>query len=179
MVGWLSPTPLGQWCLTTSARSQILLNHIFGVDLDPQAIAITRLSLLLIWAEGLDQPATSPPDLTANLWCGNALMESDPIQLRSSRETIAFPHIPEGFDLVIGNPPYIDAEQMTTTMPEWRSYCQQRYQTASGNWDLFCVFIEKALQWCKPGGLTSLIVPNKLASAPYATAARSLLTQTN
>jgi hypothetical protein len=179
MAGWLAPHPSKPGSLTGFARSQILLNHIFGVDLDPQAIAITRLSLLLIWAEGLDQVTTPLPDLTANLWCGNALIESDPTAMVSSQETIAFPYVSEGFDLVIGNPPYMDAEQMTITVPQWRSYCQQRYQTASGNWDVFCVFIEKALQWCKSGGLTSLIVPNKLASAPYAAAARSLLTQTN
>jgi hypothetical protein len=54
-----------------------------------------------------------------------------------------------------------------------------RFTAAAGNWDLFCVFIEKALALCKQGGLSSLIVPNKLASADYAGAVRSLLTKDN
>jgi hypothetical protein len=82
-----------------------------------------------------------------------------------------------GFDGVIGNPPYLDSEQMTLSCPTWRTYCATRYITAIGNWDLFCVFIEKALMLCRSGGVTSLIVPNKLASAPYAAQARSLLMQ--
>ncbi|NJR66680.1 MAG: hypothetical protein HC772_17380 [Leptolyngbyaceae cyanobacterium CRU_2_3] len=91
----------------------------------------------------------------------------------------AFPEIIQsgGFDLVIGNPPYLDSEWMTVHLPDWRRYCTAKYQTATGNWDLFCVFIEKALSLCKPGGFTSLVVPNKLASAPYAATTRSLLVQ--
>lgn len=197
LVEQATPTPWlhqrdGTWKLTALARTRILLDHIYGVDLDPQAIEITKLSLLLVWAAE-PEPVAVPdavPDLGANFWCGNALMEADPVGLSnsmppagrspvSSEPSLAFPHVAEGFDLVIGNPPYIDAEQMTASFADWRTYCQQRYRSASGNWDLFCVFIEKALQWCKPGGLTSLIVPNKLASAPYAAAARSLLTQSN
>ncbi|MEB3210277.1 MAG: Eco57I restriction-modification methylase domain-containing protein, partial [Leptolyngbyaceae bacterium] len=82
-----------------------------------------------------------------------------------------------GFDVVVGNPPYLDSERMTEWMPQWRSYCTKHYETAQGNWDLFCIFIEKAVMLCKPGGYHSFIVPNKLASATYATAVRSLLSQ--
>jgi hypothetical protein len=79
---------------------------------------------------------------------------------------------------VLGNPPYLDAELMATRFLSWRTYCARRYQTATGNWDLFCVFIEKALQLCRPGGITSFVVPNKLLAADYASAARQLLSRT-
>ena len=65
---------------------------------------------------------------------------------------------------------------MTKYLPEWRQYCTAHYKSATGNWDLFCVFIEKALTLCRPNGFISLVVPNKLASADYASGARSLLT---
>src|SRR5690606_40001898 len=55
-------------------------------------------------------------------------------------------------------------------------YCTKVYESASGNWDLFCVFVERAVSLCKPGGLSSLIVPNKLGSTKYAEGARRVLT---
>lgn len=93
----------------------------------------------------------------------------------------AFPEVmgTGGFDGVLGNPPYVDSEWMALHRPEWRRYCGTHYRAASGNWDLYCVFIERSLQVCKPGGLSSLIVPNKLGSAAYGKGARQLLTQEN
>ncbi len=90
-----------------------------------------------------------------------------------------FPEVAQagGFDLVIGNPPYVDSECMQAYQPALRAYCQRYYQTAAGNWDIFCVFVERTIALCKPGGLTSLIVPNKLLSASYAAATRQVLLQ--
>lgn len=210
--------------LTPAVRSQILLQCIYGVDIDPDAVAVTRLSLLLVWLEGCPaelselseelstgirqehdaQAEAQPPlvpDLNHNIRCGNSLIGSDwnqpaaaaPEETGSETPRLlsegwgepfdwqsAFPaiHAQGGFDAVIGNPPYLDSEWMTAHLPQHRRYCTQRYRVATGNWDLFCVFIEQALNLCCPGGLTSLVVPNKLAAADYAMAARSLLTQT-
>jgi len=227
--------------LPQAVRSQILLQCIYGVDIDPDAVAVTRLSLLLVWLEGYpeelskelstgvrqehyEQAEAQPPpvpDLNHNMRCGNSLIGSDWNQpaAATTEETgaekqrllselppkvggvgsryqtspmaaegwgepfdwqSAFPaiHAQGGFDAVIGNPPYLDSEWMTAHLPQHRHYCTQRYRVATGNWDLFCVFIERALNLCCPGGLTSLVVPNKLAAADYAMAARSLLTQT-
>ena len=80
---------------------------------------------------------------------------------------------------MIGNPPYIDSEWMSTHHPLERSYCTSSYEAASGNWDVFCVFVEKALELCRSGGLASFIVPNKLGSAGYAAGARQVLTVEN
>jgi hypothetical protein len=45
-------TPLGEWRLTLDERKRILLNNIYGVDIDPQAVEVTKLSLLLKVLEG-------------------------------------------------------------------------------------------------------------------------------
>ncbi len=167
-------------------RQKLLLRCIYGVDLDPEAVQITRLSLQL---QCLEESLSNLPDLSANIHCGNALIGSDfelnqgagaGDRTRPFDWNCAFPTLmTRGFDVVIGNPPYLDSEAMTVCWADWRSYCGTHYRSATGNWDIFCVFIEKALHLCRSGGRVSFVVPNKLASADYAATVRSLLTKTH
>jgi len=168
----------GQWRLTQAERSRILQTHIYGVDVDPQAVAVTRLSLYLKLLEDGAEFCHQPlPDLSHNICCGDAIVnraqgftwEKDFSQILQTG----------GFEAVLGNPPYVDSEQMSLHSPDCRHYCSQHYRSATGNWDLFCVFVEKAIDLCRPGGLVSLVVPNKLASASYAKPVRQMLSQEN
>lgn len=193
-----------EWRLTIGERKRILLTHIYGVDIDTQAVEVTKLSLLLKVLEGESDESVFPqmellqeralPDLAGNIKCGNSLIGPDifeqlglldperRLQINGFDWHSEFARIFDssgGFDAVIGNPPYIDSELMTQVMPEWRPYCVEHYAAASGNWDIFCVFVEKALALCRPGGRHSFIVPNKLASAEYAAGARQVLTEGN
>jgi hypothetical protein len=152
---------------TAAERARILVEHIHGVDLDPTAVAAARARLLDL--------AGGDVDLSANLRCGNAILDEE-FDWRA-----AFPAVfaGGGFDVVLGNPPYVDAEQMTRRVPGWRAACARRYRAASGNWDLYCVFIERAFQLLRPDGLNAFIVPNKLLSADYAAGARAVLAEEN
>lgn len=154
------------------------LKSIYGVDIDPIAVDITKLSL---WLKLLEYSGVHShmslewlPDLNRTIQSGDTIGGSE----QQFDWRTGFPQAAAGFDVVLGNPPYLDSELMATHYLSWRTYCASHYQTATGNWDLFCVFIEKALQLCRAGGVTSLIVPNKLLSADYAGAARLLLSQT-
>ena len=73
----------------------------------------------------------------------------------------------EGFDIVIGNPPYIDSETMTNIMPELRKQYSQIFTCARGNWDMFVIFVEKGIKLCSFEGIYSFILPNKLIAAKY------------
>lgn len=84
-----------------------------------------------------------------------------------------------GFDIVIGNPPYIDSETMVANMPETRALYTSCYTCAHGNWDMFVVFMEKALQLCNKNGIFSYIIPNKIIAAKYADILRSELSKLN
>jgi predicted type IV restriction endonuclease len=181
------------WELTSAERQDILLRHIYGVDIDQRAVEVTKLSLLLRVLEG--EPEHAPPELAGNIKCGNALIEPDfydhepllPDDESQSRVNVfdwrrefssAFASA-GGFDAVIGNPPYLDSETMTQFIPECRDYCVNKYRAAAGNWDVFCVFIERALGLCRPGGYHSFIVPNKLGSANYARSIRAIIAGEN
>ena len=237
---------LAEQKLTFDEKKQILLHHIYGVDLDRQAVDVTRLALLLVLVDPsyLDKYLNrhssnsirlAPTNclefnkfelrsvwtvadllplmslLDHNIQWGNALVDGDSWQddecsamqrvwlcyafgdrLQPFYWQTAFPHIfPDGqapstvakadcgFHIVIGNPPYIDAESMSRYHAQERYYCTAHYASASGNWDLFCVFCERALQLCRVGGLSSFIVPNKLAAADYAQQTRHLLAVEN
>lgn len=80
-----------------------------------------------------------------------------------------------GFDVVIGNPPYVDSEVMTRIMPELREVYTSRYDCAKGNWDLFVLFIERGMKLLQKKGVISYIVPNKLVAAPYTTTLRKYM----
>ena len=83
--------------------------------------------------------------------------------------------ITDGFDIVIGNPPYVDSEMMTKIQSELREVYRTYYQSAKGNWDLFVVFIERGMQLQKENGIISYIVPNKLIGASYTKTLRTML----
>jgi hypothetical protein len=129
----------GEWRLTTAERKRILLAHIYGVDIDPQAVEVTKLSLLLKVLEGENQETLSHqlkfaheralPDLASNIKCGNSLIGPDFYQgqqreLFDEEEALRinvfdwkaeFPEIIRhgGFDAVIGNPPYIRIQNLS------------------------------------------------------------------
>ena len=77
----------GDWRLTTAERKRILLDHIYGVDIDPQAVEVTKLSLLLKVLEGENEQTIGKqlslfqeralPDLGHNIQCGNSLIGPD------------------------------------------------------------------------------------------------------
>ncbi len=81
----------------------------------------------------------------------------------------------KGFDIVVFNPPYIDSESMTRNMLDVREYCKDKYKSAKGNWDLFIIFIELAMNISNKNGVYSFIVPNKLISMPYSKTMRDML----
>ena len=122
----------GAWRLTIGERKRILTTHIFGVDINPQAVEVTKLSLLLKVLEGetdeslgrqtqmklFDERAL--PNLDRNIKWGNSLVGSgyctgslisDPEEQKRVNPfdwKAAFPKIMKvgGFDCIIGNPPY-------------------------------------------------------------------------
>jgi hypothetical protein len=156
-------------------KTEILRDNIFGVDLDAKAVEISQLNLLLRVSEKKQRL----PLLQSNIKLGNSLVSDRTIDNKGFKWENEFPKIFEdgGFDVVIGNPPYIDSEEMTRSQPELRNYFVDGFSSARGNWDIFCLFIEKGLELLKDDGLLSMIVPNKVLSAEYASSLRMLISK--
>jgi hypothetical protein len=96
---------------------------------------------------------------------------------------LAFPEVfldssrPRGFDAVVTNPPYVNAiERRAAYSDHENAYWRKRFESASGAFDLYVVFLELAPSLARPAGLASLITPNKFLAAPYAKHLREHLT---
>jgi len=188
----------GEWKLTTEERKRILLNNIYGVDIDPSAVEVTKLSLHLKVLEGESEETLSKqlklfqeralPDLGENIKCGNSLIgydEQTTLLDGDERDRVnAFDWGAEfseimgrwGFDAVIGNPPYIRIQAMKQWAPLEVEYYKEHYEAAKkGNYDIYVVFVEKGLSLLNERGLLGFILPNKFFNAQYGLSLRSLL----
>jgi hypothetical protein len=74
-----------------------------------------------------------------------------------------------GFDVVIGNPPYVRADSPGNSL-DFREYLvkSNQFETLAGKWDLYIPFIEKSVQLIKTSGKVSLIIPDAFCHAEYA-----------
>jgi type I restriction-modification system DNA methylase subunit len=187
----------GEWRLTTAEKKRILLEHIYGVDIDAQAVEVTKLSLLLKMLEGeSDETLNSQmklfhervlPDLEHNIQCGNSLIGPDFYegQLDLDDETVrrinvfdwqvAFPQVFKmgGFDIVIGNPPYVvlSPELIPANCLEYlNAYEVSQYKT-----DLFHLFIEKGVRLLTKGGVLGYITPNTWFTLQFTTKLRNFV----
>ncbi|MFC1937684.1 Eco57I restriction-modification methylase domain-containing protein [Chloroflexota bacterium] len=162
---------LDQW-----ERLPILTNNIFGVDLDMQAVDIARLNLLL---RSLAR-RQKLPYLDDNIREGNSLISGNEKELKkyfgdSWREKKPFNWEQEfedimakgGFDVVIGNPPYIQVSMDTKLAPELKEYLITKFGSSMGRLNTFGFFVHRGISLLKQGGLLGFIVPNTFLTQEY------------
>jgi type I restriction-modification system DNA methylase subunit len=182
----LVQAPDGSWKLTIAERKRILLDNIYGVDIDAQAVETTKLSLLLKVLEGETQQSLQPvlrmfqeralPDLGDNIKCGNSLIGPDFYQQQQMallddeeryrinvfdwHKEFADIFKAGGFDAVIGNPPYVDIKGLPETDV---GYIFEKFPTANNRINLFASFLEQSLNLSKQSNFrVSMIVPTAL-----------------
>jgi hypothetical protein len=177
----------GEWRLTIEEKKRILTTHIFGVDIDPQAVEVSKLSLLLKVLEGETDQSFSLsllpfsdralPNLAGNIKCGNSLVGpdyftgkliADPEETRRVNAfdwKQGFPDAMKagGFDCVIGNPPYVRQESLSNI----KEYLKQNYEAFDGVADLYAYFMEQGVKLLRDGGLFSIIVSSSFLRATY------------
>ncbi len=125
---------------------EILNRNLYGVDLNPESIEITKLSLWLKTAQ-YGKPLQS---LEARLRVGNSLIDDAAWTPRPFEWNAAFPEVMAagGFDVVLGNPPYVRMERLKAVKP----YLEAHYTVAAERADLYCYFFELGVRLLKPGG---------------------------
>ncbi|NQE45766.1 hypothetical protein C5S31_07080, partial [ANME-1 cluster archaeon GoMg2] len=182
-----------EWYLTTAEKKRILLNNIHGVDIDPQAVEVTKMSLLLKVLEhesreSIDQQAKLGlegvlPNLADNIKCGNSLIGLE--YYEQQQETLfdeaemrrvnvfdweddkkGFGEILKkgGFDCVVGNPPYVDVKLLGDDIKQILS---KHFSSATRRFDLYVPFVEQGLKLLSKKGLLGYIIPSMFARREY------------
>lgn len=179
-------TPEGN--LTTSEKKKILLNNIYGVDLDVNAVEVSKLSLLLKCMEGETEASIASqlrlfnervlPTLDSNIKDGNSLVDTDFYEsqidfgeekkIKPFNWQNSFPNVfkQEGFDCVIGNPPYslIGSDRKL----EQQYFMSGRYELNSYKINTYILFLEKGLKLLKKdSGRLGYIIPKSLVFNTY------------
>ena len=145
---------------------QILQNNLYGVDLNAEAVQICQLSLWVKTA-ARGKVLTS---LDKTICQGNSVIHDGDVHPKAFNWKAEFPEVFEqgGFDVVVGNPPYVRQELLKPYKP----YFQNAYESFHGMADLYVYFYELGIRVLKPGGLLSFIVTNKWMKAGYGEALR-------
>jgi type I restriction-modification system DNA methylase subunit len=182
--------------LSIAERKRILLANIYGVDIDSQAVEVTKLSLLLKVLEGESGQAQIYfalkdrvlPDLGDNIKCGNSLIGPDfyqqselPLLTDEERYRInvfdweaEFADIFKngGFNAVIGNPPYLDVKELPALI---KSELTRTYNSATNRFDLYVPFVERCLMILSAGGLLGFILPSMFMWREYGSSLRKVI----
>ncbi|SDG87683.1 Type I restriction enzyme R protein N terminus (HSDR_N) [Prevotella communis] len=148
-------------------ENSILEHNLYGVDINEESVEIAQLALWLRTAK----PHRKLNSLNENIKCGNSLI-SDPAIAgeKAFYWQEQFPKIFEkgGFDVVIGNPPYVRADSPGNSL-DFRNYMTScgKWETLAGKWDLYIPFLELSIKLSKPTSFCSFIIPDAYCHAEY------------
>ncbi len=190
-------TPEGN--LTTAEKKRILLNNLYGVDIDRNAVEVTKLSLLLKCMEGETTASINTqmtffqervlPSLEKNIKCGNSLIDLDfydtefdfgeEKKIKPFNWQQQFPEVFKqgGFNAVIGNPPYVLGRE--TFDDAIKKYISTNYKSYGGKYDLYIFFCERALELLVRKGRLSFIIPNTILVNENSSNLRKLILEDN
>jgi type I restriction-modification system DNA methylase subunit len=176
--------------LTLTDKGKILTSNLHGVDIDPQAVEITMMSLYLKMLEDEHKPLFSRhvlPLLGDNVKCGNSLIgpdywegrlavdDEERFEINAFDWEAEFPKVfrgkNKGFDCVIGNPPYIRME----AFKEIKHYLRKRFASHEERSDFYTYFMEKAHHLIRGDGRFGMIVSNKFIRSNYGKKIRKVL----
>ena len=175
-----------QWCvvedekkyLTIVAKQEIMKNCLYGIDCDPTAVEVTKMSLALKVVDDTYELYLSEigafgekilQDIHNNIKIGNTLVDTDidcnasevkyirPLNIRDS----AFKKVFEekgGFDYVIGNPPYVETKHFKAASLKVHDYLHDHYKTFEGKVDLAVLFIERTMGFLNATGRLGMII---------------------
>jgi hypothetical protein len=185
----------GIYALSLKQKQQILIDNIFGVDIDHQAVEVAQLSLFLKLLESESAGTAGQlsfektkilPDLSKNILNGNSLVEyditnlfplstEDEVKIKPFDFKTSFKSIMDkgGFDAIVGNPPYVRQE----SLGDFKNYFEKKYKVFQGTADLYTYFIERGTSLLKQEGKLSYIVANKWMRANYGLALRKWIKQ--
>ncbi|WP_107850266.1 Eco57I restriction-modification methylase domain-containing protein [Campylobacter concisus] len=192
--------------MTVAGKRKLISSCIHGIDIDAEAVEVARMSLALKMIDDLldyedyshlgiygDQILNK---IGENIEYGNTLVSDDILTLCpdiKKQENIKqhdalnifnwgedgfndIFELKQGFDYVIGNPPYVEAKHMTDDIPIMHDYLKKKYVTAKkGKIDLLIPFIEKGVSLLNKKGRLGVVIQNRFFKNEYGEGVRELI----
>ena len=179
----LIQTNINTYKLPFEIKRQLLLNCIYGVDKDYNAVEATKFGLLLKLLEDEDTNSTNKtkpvlPDLSENIFFGNSLL--NPKQVTNKKDQVIinpFDFSKLRFDVIVGNPPYMKSEDMKNITPLELPLYETNYHSAYKQFDKYFLFIEQGINLLADDGILGYIVPSKFTKVGAGKKLRELLTE--
>lgn len=178
----LVQTSIDTYKLPYEMKRNLLVNCIYGVDKDFNAVEACKFGLLLKLLEDEDVNSLSSfhpilPDLSNNIFYGNSLLSTADVPADDAFEINPFDFGDRTFDLIVGNPPYMKTEDIKAFTPKEKSLYEKgnRYMSAYKQYDKYFLFIERALNLLKPDGYLGYVVPNKFMKVGAAKELRNFI----
>lgn len=147
----------------------IIENNIYGVDINHESVEITQLSLFLKLVSN-DRKLLH---LGNYIKVGNSLVDDKTIDPRAFSWENEFPEVldhmmeDKGFDIIIGNPPYVQLSMEKELDPELKEYLIERYGSSMGRLNTFGFFTSLGIDLLKNNGRLGFIIPNTILTQDY------------
>lgn len=178
----LIQTNIETFKLPFDIKVDLLLNCIYGVDKDYNAVGATKFGLLLKLLEEEDTETTKNskpilPELTHNIFFGNSLLSPAIVKEVHQTEVNPFDFSDLKFDVIVGNPPYMKSGDMKNFTPSELPLYKESYTSAYKQFDKYFIFIERGLNLLTDSGILGYIVPSKFTKVGAGKKLRALLSE--
>lgn len=178
----LIQTNINTFKLPFEIKRNVLLNCIYGVDKDYNAVEATKFGLLLKLLENEDVNSTNKtkpvlPDLSENIFFGNSLLNPKQVEKKNQTEVNPFDFSKLRFDVIVGNPPYMKSEDMKNITPLELPLYKTNYTSAYKQFDKYFLFLEQGLNLLTNDGVLGYIVPSKFTKVGAGKKLRELLAE--
>ncbi|MBD3616713.1 MAG: N-6 DNA methylase [Gracilimonas sp.] len=168
----------GEALVLSDIENQILEKNLFGVDINEESVEIAKLSLWLRTA----QKGRKLTSLNNHIKCGNSLIDDPEVAGdKAFNWEKEFPDVfaNGGFDVVIGNPPYLRIQGIKDAYPKLPPYYEKNFQSATGNYDIYVMFMERSYGLINKNGQVSFILPHKFLISEFGEGIREFLAEQN
>ncbi len=174
------PNGVNSYKLKFEIKTSILVNCIYGVDKDFNAVEACKFGLLLKLLEGETNdsiPSPALPNIDASINYGNSLIDFKVITNQDVESINPFDFEDKKFDVIVGNPPYMATEHMRQLIPLEYPIYSKEYYSAFKQYDKYFLFIERGLNLLTENGYLGYIVPSKLTKVGAAKRLREMLVE--
>ncbi|OCL99410.1 Type IIS restriction enzyme Eco57I [Aliarcobacter thereius] len=150
---------MGDLFASYMVEEEILEHNLYGVDINEDAVEIAKLSLWLRTAKR-GRPLTKLAD---KIVCANSLLN--------------MPFSENSFDVVIGNPPYVRVQGLKSNYENEAKLYEEKFVSATGNYDLYALFLEMSFKMLNQKGKLSYILPHKFLISDFGSGIREFLSE--